>query len=65
LISLVLAFYRLIKGTDQNLALLLAIHGGVMSATINFFRVASDAGALMVVRSADLLSVFDKPQRKT
>jgi hypothetical protein len=63
LIFLVLAFYRLFKGVDQNLAVLVVIFGGVMPATINFVSVVSDAAALMVVRGADFLSVFDKPQR--
>ncbi len=68
LIFLVLAFYGLFKGVDQQLAVLLVIVGGVMPALINFVNVVSDAGALMVARSggaggADFLSVFDKPQR--
>ncbi len=64
LIFLVLAFYRLFKGVDQNLAVLVVIFGGVMPALINFVGVVSDAGALMAVRGADFLSVFDKPQRE-
>jgi len=63
LIFLVLAFYRLFKGVDQNLAVLVVILGGVMPAVIDFLNVVNDAGALMVVRAADLLSVFEKPQR--
>src|SRR5437667_4472159 len=68
LIFLVLAFYRLFKGVDQQLAVLLVIVGGVMPALISFVNVVSDAGALMVARSGgaggvDFLSVFDKPQR--
>src|SRR5881396_952696 len=73
LIFLVLAFYRLFKGVDQQLAVLLVIVGGVMPALINFVNVVSDAGALMVARGggggaggawgADFLSVFDRPQR--
>jgi hypothetical protein len=69
LIFLLLAFYRLFKGVDQQLAVLLVIVGGVMPALINFVNVVSDAGALLVARSggggggADFLSVFDKPQR--
>ncbi len=63
LIFLVMAFYRLFKGVDQNLAVLVVIFGGVMPALINFVSVVSDAGALMVVRGAEFLSVFDKPQR--
>jgi hypothetical protein len=63
LIFLVLAFYRLFKGVDQNLAVLVVILGGVMPATIDFLNVVNDAGALIAVRGADFLSVFDKPQR--
>src|SRR6266852_5153101 len=63
LIFLVLAFYRLFKEVDQNLAALVVILGGVMPALINFVSVVYDAGALMVVRGGDFLSVFDKPQR--
>lgn len=65
LIFLVLAFYRLFKGVDQQLAVLLVIVGGVMPALINFVSVVSDAGALMAAQGggSDFLSVFDKPQR--
>jgi len=63
LIFLVLAFYRLFKGVDQQLAVLLVITGGVMPALINFVNVVTDAGALMVAQGADFLSVFDQPQR--
>jgi hypothetical protein len=63
LIFLVLALYRLFKGVDQNLAVLVVIFGGVMPALINFVGVVSDAAALMIVRGADFLLVFDKPQR--
>src|SRR3989475_3277275 len=63
LIFLVLAFYRLFKSVDQQLAVLLVISGGVMPALINFVNVVTDAGALMVAQGADFLSVFDQPQR--
>ena len=63
LIFLTLAFYRLFKGVDQNLAVLVVILGGIMPALIDFVGVVYDAASLMVVRGADFLSVFDKPQR--
>jgi Domain of unknown function (DUF4386) len=63
LIFLTLAFYRLFKDVDQHLAVLVVILGGIMPALIDFVGVVSDAGALMAVRGADFLSVFDKPQR--
>ncbi len=63
LIFLVLALYRLLKGVDQNLAVLMVIVGGVMPATIDFFNVLNDAAALLLVRGSDFLAVFEKPQR--
>jgi len=63
LIFLVLALYRLFKGVDQNLAVLMVIVGGVLPAAIDFFNVLNDAAALVLVRGADFLSVFEKPQR--
>lgn len=63
LIFLVLAFYRLFEKVDQYLAVLVVLFGGVMPAVIYFVNVATDAAALTVVRGADVLSVFDKPQR--
>ena len=63
LIFLVLAFYRLFRGVDRNLAVLVVIFGGVMPALLMFVGVVSDAAALMVVRGGEFLSAFDKPQR--
>jgi uncharacterized protein DUF4386 len=63
LIFLALAFYRLFKRVDQNLAVMVVIFGGVMPARLDFVGVVSDAAALMVVRGGDFLSSFDKPQR--
>lgn len=63
LVLLVLAFYRLFKGVDQGLAVLVVIFGGVMPALLDFVGVVCDAAALMVVREGDFLSSFDKPQR--
>jgi len=63
LIFLVLAFYRLFKAVDQNLAVLVVIFGGVMPAVIYFIGVVSDFAVITLVRGQDFLSVFDKPQR--
>jgi hypothetical protein len=63
LIFLVLALYRLFKGVDQYLAVLVVILGGVLPAAIDFFIVLNDSAALILARGADFLSVFDKPQR--
>lgn len=63
LVLLTLVFYRLFAGVDRNLAAQVVIFGGVMPAVIYLVNVTTDAGAMMVVRGADFLSVFDKPQR--
>lgn len=63
LIFLVLAFYRLFKGVDQQLAVLLVITGGVMPALINLVNAATDATVLTVAQGADFLSVYTQPQR--
>jgi hypothetical protein len=65
LVFLVLAFYRLFKDVDRNLAVLLVIFGGVMPGLIDLVNVVSDAAALMVAQGGggDYLAVFDKPQR--
>jgi Domain of unknown function (DUF4386) len=64
LILLVMAFYRLFRGVDQNLAVLVVIFGGVMPALMTFAGVVSDAAALMVVRGEEFLAAFDKPQQE-
>ena len=63
LIFLVIALYRLLKGVDQTLAVLMVILGGLLPATLDFVFVMNDAAALILVRGADFLSVFDKAQR--
>ena len=63
LIFLVLAFYQVFKGVDQNPAVQVILFGGVTPTTIYFSNVVNDLGALMIVRGADFLSVFDKPQQ--
>jgi hypothetical protein len=63
LIFLVLAFYRLFKAVDQNLAVMVVIFGGVMPALLEFVGVVIDAATLMIARGADFLSAFDKPQQ--
>ena len=63
LIFTVLALYRLFKDVDVHHAVLVVLFGGVMPAAIYFLNVANDLAALMLVRGADFLNVFDKPQR--
>jgi len=59
----VLALYRLFKQVDQNLAALMVILGGLMVVPIYFLNTLNDAAALLLVRGADFLSAFEKPQR--
>jgi hypothetical protein len=58
-----LALYRLLKGVDQNLAVLMVILGGLMVTPIYFLNTLNDAAALLLARGTDFLTVFDKPQR--
>ena len=62
-IFVVLALYRLLKEVDQHLAALMVILGGLMVVPIYFLNTLNDAAALMLVRGADFLAVFEKPQR--
>ncbi len=62
-ILLLLALYRLLKGVDQGLAVLMMILGTVMSTPIYFLNTLNDVAALLFARGGDFLSVFDKPQR--
>jgi hypothetical protein len=57
-----LALYRLLKGVDQTLAVVMVILGSLMQVPLFFANAANDAAALLFVRGADFLSVFDKPQ---
>jgi hypothetical protein len=63
LVFLTLALYRLFRGVDQSHAVRMVILGGVMPATIDFLNVLNDGAALLLVRGAEFLSVFEKPQR--
>lgn len=63
LIFLTMALYRLFSSVDRGLAMQVIIFGGVMPALLYFVGVANDLGTLLLVRGADYLSVFDKPQR--
>ena len=62
-IFVALALYRLFKEVDRNLAVLVVILGGLLPAAIYFCNILNDAAALILVRGADFLSVFEKPQR--
>jgi uncharacterized protein DUF4386 len=62
-IFVTLALYRLFKGVDQALAVLMVILGGLVVAPIFVVNTVNDAAALLFVRGGGYLSVFDKPQR--
>ena len=58
----ILALYRLLKGVDQALAVLMVVIG-LMATPISFVNSANDIAALLFARG-DFLSVFDKAQRE-
>lgn len=62
LVLLVLAFYRLFRGVDENLAVQVVIFGGIMPAVLNLVGVVDDMAALSIARGMDSMSVFSKPQ---
>src|SRR5438552_2164342 len=62
-IFVTVALYRLFKGVDQNLAVLMVILGSLMVCPIYFVNTLNDVAALMLARGADFLSVFEGPQR--
>lgn len=58
-----LALYRLLSGVDKTLSVLMVILGALMQTPLFVINTFTDAAALQLVRGADFLSVFDKPQR--
>jgi hypothetical protein len=58
-----LALYRLLKGVDRGQASLMVTLFAV-SMPISFMNALNSIAALMLVRGADFLSVFDQPQRE-
>src|SRR5215469_15328996 len=63
-IFVTLALYRLLKGVDQTLAVLMVILGSLVVTPIFFINTVNDAAALLFAGGADFLSVFDKAQRE-
>jgi hypothetical protein len=63
-IFVTVALYRLFKGVNQGLAVLMVILGSLMVTPIFFVNTVNDAAALLLVRGGGYLSVFDKPQRE-
>ena len=58
-----LALYRLFKGVNEGLAILMMILGSLMVTPIFFMNSVNDAGALLFARGGEFLSIFEKPQR--
>src|SRR5262249_8414318 len=58
-----LALYRLLKEVDHTLAVTMVILGSLMQTPIFVINTVTDAATLLLVRDADYLSIFDKPQR--
>ena len=61
---LTLALYRLFKGVDLGLAVLMVILGGLMPVPIFFVNSVTDVAVLLFARGADFMAAFDKPQRE-
>jgi hypothetical protein len=62
-IFVALALYELLKGVDRRQATLMVILI-VASIPIAFLNEVNSMAALLLVRGADFLSAFDKPQRE-
>lgn len=60
-IFLALALYRLLSGVNKNHARLM-VGLVLVSAAVGFLNVLNNIAALTLFRSADFLSVFEKPQ---
>jgi hypothetical protein len=63
-IFLTLALYRVFKDVNRDLARLMVILGSLMVTPIYFINTINDAAALTLIRGANYLNVFDKPQRE-
>ena len=61
-IFVALALYDLLKGVNRRLASLM-VTLVVVSIPIAFLNEVNSVAALLLVRGADFLSIFDKPQR--
>ena len=59
-----LALYRLLKGVDQGLAIMMVILGSLMPVPLFFANIVNDAAALLFARGSDFLSAIDRSQRE-
>lgn len=58
----ILTLYRLLRGVDPHLALLMVI-AILIDVPLAFLRTGNDLATLALARGADFLNVFDPPQR--
>ncbi len=58
-----LALYRLLRGVDQGLAVLMVVLGGIIPASIFCLNALNWAAALLIVHGAPFLAPFDHAQR--
>jgi Domain of unknown function (DUF4386) len=63
-IFLTLAFFRLFKDVDRDLARLVVILGALMVTPIYFVNTINDVATLTLVRGAEFLNAFSQPQRE-
>ena len=61
-VFLVLALYRLFKAVNEAHARQVVILGALVSSPIVFVNVLNEIAALILVKGANFLSVFEKPQ---
>jgi hypothetical protein len=61
-IFMVMALYRLLHAVDKTQASLMVILGALVSVPITFLNVVNDIAALILLRGADFLSVFNRSQ---
>ena len=58
-----IALYRLLKGVDQGLAVLMVILGSLMQVPFFVVNTVNDVAALLFARGTGYLAVFDQAQR--
>jgi hypothetical protein len=58
----VLALYRLLQGVNRQPAILMVLLS-LIDAPLAFMGTANEVATLAILRGADFLAVFDRPQR--
>jgi hypothetical protein len=57
------ALYRVLKGVDRSLGILMVFLGGCMPLVIDFLNSLNDIAALLLARGESFLSAFNPPQQ--